>query len=387
MKKKLWVSLISLFFSSVIFASSKTIQDIKIIKLSTASRLQIAMDNVASPRIFTLTNPDRLVIDFNDDVILKPRLSTIALSPEIKNLRSGHPKPHVFRLVVEMKQSLASFKTLPQADKNVLMVDLKPLSKTIAHVDQALTHALLTAPRKDPVVVVIDPGHGGKDPGAVGIHGTQEKDIVLAIAERFAELVNQQPGMRAVLTRNGDYFVPLRNRLRLARKGKADLFIAIHADSYFNKQSHGTSVYALSQRGATSEAGRWLARRDNDSELGGVDLSELQDQSVLLRSVLIDLAQTATINDSLRLGSGLLKTLQNVTKLHYRHVEQAPFVVLKSPDIPSVLVETGFISNTDEELRLRNKNYQNQIAKALFEGVHQYTLRYLALAASKHEVA
>ncbi len=146
--------------------------------------------------------------------------------------------------------------------------------------------------------------------------------------------------MRAVLTRQGDYFVPLRDRLKLARKGKADVFIAIHADSYFNTRSIGASIYALSQRGATSEAARWLARRDNYSELGGVDLSELGDQSYLLRSVLIDLAQTATITDSLRLGTCMLDALDDITRLHYTRVEQAPFVVLKSPDIPSVLVET-----------------------------------------------
>lgn len=225
-------------------------------------------------------------------------------------------------------------------------------------------------------IVVIDPGHGGKDPGAKGEKGTDEKTVVLAIAKQLSTLINHKPHMHAVLTRNGDYFVTLRERLKLARKGKADLFIAIHADSYLNDKSTGASVYALSQRGATSEAARWLAKSENYSELGGVDLGELSDQSVVLRSVLIDLAQTATITDSLHLGQSILDSLNKVTELHYARVEQAPFVVLKSPDIPSILVEIGFISNPSEEIRLREKVYQAKVAQALFNGIQIYIKKY-----------
>jgi N-acetylmuramoyl-L-alanine amidase len=189
-------------------------------------------------------------------------------------------------------------------------------------------------------------------------------------------LIEAEPNMRAVLTRNGDYFVPLIDRIKLARKGKADLFIAIHADSYFNTSSSGASVYALSRGGATSVAAKWLAQRDNYSELGGVDLGELEDQSYLLRSVLIDLAQTATITDSMRLGKSVLHSLDDVTRLHYSRVEQAPFMVLKSPDIPSILVETGFISNAKEEMHLRDPRYQDQIAQALLNGVRTYFRKY-----------
>lgn len=231
-------------------------------------------------------------------------------------------------------------------------------------------------PLPRPFTVVIDAGHGGKDPGARGLRGTEEKIIVLGIAKKLAREINGTPHMRAVLTRKGDYFLPLRRRLVLARKDKADLFIAIHADAYFNNHATGASVYALSGRGATSEAARWLAQRENYSELGGVELNELKDRSPLVRSVLIDLAQTATNKDSLRLGNQVLYALDRVTSLHYRRVEQAPFIVLKSPDIPSILVETGFISNPREEYRLADTSYQNKIAHALFQGIRRYVEQY-----------
>jgi N-acetylmuramoyl-L-alanine amidase len=233
-----------------------------------------------------------------------------------------------------------------------------------------------------PLIIVIDAGHGGKDPGTIGTHGTREKDVVLSIAQRLAELINQDPKLHARLTRDGDYFVPLKDRLRLARKDKADLFVAIHADSYFNDQSTGASVYALSQHGASSMAARWLADRENHSELGGVDLNGLGDHSYLLRSVLIDLAQTATIVDSVNLGTDTLTSLESVTSLHYAHVEQAPFMVLKSPDIPSILVEVGFLSNQYEEQRLRDAGYRDKLANALLGGIHQYVAMHPMMASN-----
>jgi N-acetylmuramoyl-L-alanine amidase len=226
--------------------------------------------------------------------------------------------------------------------------------------------------------VMIDPGHGGKDTGAIGSSGTREKDVVLKISKQLADLINQQPDMHAALTRSGDYYVTLHNRLVCARKNKTDIYISIHADSYFNRWASGASVYALSKNGATSIAARWLARRDNYSELGGVSLRELNDQSSILRSVLIDLAQTVTVTDSLRLGRSLLNEINSVTMLHYSRVEQAPFMVLKSPDIPSVLVEVGFVSNPAEELRLRDNAYQHKIAVSLFNGIQRYQKKYAA---------
>jgi N-acetylmuramoyl-L-alanine amidase len=225
--------------------------------------------------------------------------------------------------------------------------------------------------------VIIDAGHGGKDSGAIGQSGTQEKKVVLRIAQALAHQLNATGKLRAVLTRNGDYFVPLRTRLQLARKGKADLFIAIHADAFTNPDSMGASIYALSAGGATGEAARWLAKRGNAAELGGVELDALQDHSQVLRSVLIDLAQTSTIKDSLLLGQTMLESMDEVTSLKYKHVEQAPFVVLKSPDIPSILIETGFITNPLEENRLADAFYQNKLATAIALGVERYAEKYL----------
>ncbi len=220
--------------------------------------------------------------------------------------------------------------------------------------------------------IVIDAGHGGKDPGAAGKNGAREKDVVLSIARLLMNKLNTLPNIQAHLTRDADVFVPLRTRLSIARKKKADLFIAIHADAYFEKDATGASVYALSQRGATSEAARWLAQRDNYSELGDVSLSALSDRDPVIRSVLVDLAQTATIQDSIRVGNHVLDALERISRLHYTHVERAPFVVLKSPDIPSILVETGFITNPREERRLQNPRYQEQLANALKMGVERY---------------
>lgn len=221
-------------------------------------------------------------------------------------------------------------------------------------------------------IIAIDAGHGGKDSGALGTSGAREKDVVLGIAKKLAKAINQQPNMRAVLTRNGDYFVPLRERLALARKGKADLFVAVHADAYFDKEAMGTSVYALSQRGATNEAARWLAQRENYSELGGVELDSVADRDPIVRSVLVDLAQTVTMQDSLRLGTLVLDALDDIASLHHSKVERAPFVVLKSPDIPSILVETGFITNPREEKRLTDPAYQEKVAEALHSGIEQF---------------
>ncbi len=230
------------------------------------------------------------------------------------------------------------------------------------------------APSQKKIIIVIDPGHGGKDPGAIGGRGTQEKHVVLNISKYLQQAINKQPGFEAVLTRKADYYVGLRRRLTLARKYKGDMFVAVHADAFNNPKAHGASVYALSRRGATSEAARWLAVRENSSELmGGVDLA---DKGNMLRSVLIDLSQTATIRSSLAIGKELIGALKPIAALHNKRVEQAAFVVLKSPDIPSLLVETGFISNSREELKLRSSAYQRKVADALMRGIKMYFTRY-----------
>jgi len=225
-------------------------------------------------------------------------------------------------------------------------------------------------PGTRPVVVAIDPGHGGEDPGAIGPTGLREKDVVLSIGRRLARLVDAQPGMRAHLVRTGDYFVPLQMRVVKARALKADLFVSIHADAWMQPTARGASVYALSLSGATSAAARWLAARENQADLiGGVNLNV---SDPILKQTLLDLSQTATINDSLRLGRTVLTELGRVNRLHKKQVEQAGFAVLKAPDIPSILVETAFISNPEEEQRLADHNQQERIAQSILDGIRRY---------------
>lgn len=374
-----------------IWADEARLTDIHVSNAGHSARMTLSLTQTAPYHIFSLENPHRMVVDFKETRLAMSLKKIQWNHSAIRSIRSGHPQANTLRLVFDLYYPIR-FKVLREGNQVFIDIDgdkEKAVATTAMAIDKAIAAettlvfqpkkpVTITAPAAKPFVIVIDPGHGGKDTGAIGNDGAQEKHVVLAIAKKLATLINQQSNMRAVLTRDGDYFVPLRGRLELARKGKADLFIAIHADSYFNDQASGASVYALSHRGATSEAARWLAKRENTSELGGVDLAELGDKSYVLRSVLIDLAQTATTTDSLRLGTSMLNALDDVTKLHYARVEQAPFVVLKSPDIPSILVETGFISNPSEEEKLRSPAYQEKIARALFDGVRGYMRKYVS---------
>lgn len=311
---------------------------------------------------FTLTGPVHWKIDFKPNANGSVFLILKVISDKPKPFKKTSQINNVFKKDID-----SLFVNLATEKKVVAVREEKPIpAKNLIHLE--------TKPHI--FTVVIDPGHGGKDSGARGQRGTNEKDVVLAIAKKLAYQINQKPNMRALLTRTGDYFVPLRQRLKLARKGDADLFVAIHADAFFNANAKGASVYALSEHGATSEAARWLSQRENYAVLDDVKLNALQDRSPMLRSVLIDLAQTATIKDSMRLGTRVLAALDDVSSLHKGNVEQAPFMVLKSPDIPSVLVETGFISNPMEELRLASSSYQDQIAHALCHGIDIYVRKY-----------
>ena len=228
------------------------------------------------------------------------------------------------------------------------------------------------------IVVVLDPGHGGEDPGAIGRRGTREKDVVLTIAKKLKSKFDDSTGFRIALTRDGDYFVPLDSRVQRARKLRADLFVSVHADAYIHPQANGSSVFALSERGATSSAARWLASRENEADLiGGVNLNS---RDGFLARTLLDLSQTAQINDSLKLGKLVLAELGEVNRLHKTVVEQAGFAVLKAPDIPSILVETAFISNPDEEKKLRDSGYQDKMADAIADGIKRYFSKNPALA-------
>ena len=231
------------------------------------------------------------------------------------------------------------------------------------------------------VIVALDPGHGGEDPGAVGPGGTREKDVVLQIAHRLRDRINQHPNMRAYLTRDSDFFVPLHIRVQKARKVQADLFISIHADAFFTARPQGASVFALSEKGASSSAARWMADKENSADLvGGLNVKAKDAQ---VQKALLDMSTTAQINDSLKLGSAMLGEIGSVGKLHKPRVEQAGFAVLKAPDIPSVLVETAFISNPDEEAKLRSEDYQVQLADALMRGIRRYFARNPPLARNR----
>ena len=231
------------------------------------------------------------------------------------------------------------------------------------------------------VIVALDPGHGGEDPGAIGPGGTREKDVVLQIALRLASRINQQPNMRAYLTRDADFFVPLHIRVQKARRVQADLFISIHADAFFTARPQGASVFALSDKGASSSSARWMADKENSADLvGGINVKAKDAQ---VQKALLDMSTTAQINDSLKLGSAMLGEIGNVGKLHKPRVEQAGFAVLKAPDIPSVLVETAFISNPDEEVKLRSDEYQVQLADALMRGITRYFARNPPLARNR----
>jgi N-acetylmuramoyl-L-alanine amidase len=231
------------------------------------------------------------------------------------------------------------------------------------------------------ITVAIDAGHGGEDPGARGARGTHEKEVTLAIAQRLKAVVDDEPNMRGVLIRDGDYFIPLHVRVAKARKVSADLFVSIHADAFIRPEARGSSVFALSERGATSAAARWLAKKENEADLiGGVNL-DVKDP--YLARTLLDLSQTATINDSLKLGKAVLNELGDINSLHKGAVEQAGFAVLKSPDIPSILVETAFISNPEEERRLNDDAYQEKMAKAILTGIRNYFAKNPPLAKSR----
>ena len=372
--RKACAVIITLLFAHNVFCA--TLQSIRI---NAGSKEQAILFNLSGNyqyRVFTLHHPERLVVDF-DKTIIPRRVKNFTVANElISKVRYGSPSRYTQRIVFDLKYPVAlssSRQRTNTADDTLVKIELqRDYTKSVLQKSVSQTRS---RPLRD-VIVIIDPGHGGKDPGAIGLRNSREKHIVLAIAKQLKNLIDKQPGMRAVLTRNGDYYVGLRERMEIARKHDGDIFVAIHADAFGNHDSHGASVFALSPRGATSEAARWLAEKENYSELGGVDLSSLDDKNDEIRTVLIDLSQTATISASLNMGSSVLNNLDRITTLHSKKVEQARFVVLKSPDIPSVLVETGFISNPKEERNLTNPNYQNKVSQAIFAGIKTYFWSY-----------
>ena len=346
--------------------------------------------------LFSVKDPERLVLDL-ENTELSAALAELhgkvtPDDPYIEKLRVGRNRPGVVRLVLDLKTEVnaQAFSLRPIAEYgHRLVLDLYPLvppdplatlieqSEKLSPAARAGTDAARTEePRRVErlATIVIDAGHGGEDPGALGRLGSREKDITLTIAKRLKGLVNAEPNMRALLTRDDDYFLPLHMRVDKARKVKADLFVSIHADAFVRAHARGSSVFALSERRATSEAARWLAKKENDADLiGGVSL-DVKDR--YLAQTLLDLSQTATMDHSLRLGKSVLRELGQVNMLHKARVEQASFAVLKAPDVPSILVETAFISNPDEERRLNDVAYQERLARAILVGIKQYLARH-----------
>jgi len=386
---------------------------------NTPDQTQMLFDVTSSPqhRVFLMNNPSRLVIDMRNTNV-KLALSQPAPShPLFSQVRVATKNKTDIRIVVDLKRDISSKNmslrtnsmnghrlvielldkaqntSAKVAEKSEIkatagpakMADSKPIEeKPVKESQKAATRKTATSPveptkvakRDKDIVVAVDAGHGGDDPGAHGQNGTEEKKITLAIARKLAELINQQPGMKAVLVRKGDYYVDLRKRMQIARAAKADLFISIHADAFQNSTVKGASVFTLSNKGATSEAARWLANSENASDLvGGVSLNDKED---VLASVLLDLSQTATQDASVNVARKVLKNFEHIGELHYASVQKAGFLVLKSPDVPSILVETAFISNPSEELKLVNTAHQSKIAGAIFNGVRSYFSKDIA---------
>jgi N-acetylmuramoyl-L-alanine amidase len=394
-------------------AQGATLLGVRVWPAAEYTRVTLEHDAPLGFTHFALDNPPRLVVDV-DGIELSPKFKELigkvdADDPFIANVRLGQNRPRVVRLVIELKQEIRPqvFAAAPVGPyQHRLVIDLQPLTPqdpllallrenetrggaavTGPQPPQATPHSPAAQPnesvveRESPqrsrparitrvITVAIDPGHGGEDPGAVGKRGTFEKNVTLSIARRLDRMMQTGSKMRVLLTRDGDYFVPLGQRVARARRVQADLFVSIHADAWIKPDARGSSVFALSERGATSTAAAWMARRENDADLiGGIDLGT-HDPGIA--RVLLDLSTTAQISESLRFGNAVLRELERVNDLHKPRVEQAGFAVLKAPDIPSILVETAFISNPQEELRLKDESYQQAMAQAMFRGIERY---------------
>lgn len=373
------------------------------------TRITLENDSKLKATHFLIKDPHRLVVDIEGvdlDLQLKSLIAKIdSNDPYIAQVRIAQNRPGVVRLVFDLKDEIHPqvFTLEPVGEyQHRLIFDLYPANARdpIAELLQKKIAPTPSEEKKKPnsenkvareeeaptnfnrmVTIAIDPGHGGEDPGAVGNGGSYEKNIVLSIARRLKAKLEQIPNVRVMLTRDGDYFVPLQVRVQKARKVQADLFVSIHADAFVEPTARGSSVFALSEKGASSTAARWLANKENAADLiGGINIKTKNQH---LASVLLDLSTTAQINDSLKLAKSVLSEIGNINKLHKAQVEQAGFAVLKAPDIPSILVETAFISNPEEEAKLTDNAYQDQMAEALSNGIRKYLIKNPTLAHRK----
>lgn len=393
------------------------------------TRVTLENDSDLKASHFVVKDPERLVVDI-EGLDLNPTLKQLVAKiqpndPYIKQVRVGQNRPNVVRLVFDLKEEINPqvFTLAPIGEyRHRLIFDLYPVNPPdpiaaligkgewskpevkppLAEVkpepipvQPGTAHAGTTPPEVQTakaeeekplaltrmITIALDPGHGGEDPGAIGRGGSREKDVVLSIAKRLKSRIEAQPNMRVLLTRDADYFVPLHVRVQKARKVQADLFVSIHADAWIESTARGSSVFVLSEKGASSTAARWLANKENAADLiGGVNIKTHDRQ---LAHVLLDLSTTAQINDSLKVGKAVLKEIGGINRLHKAAVEQAGFAVLKAPDIPSILIETAFISNPEEEAKLTDEAYQNQMADAVLKGIRKYFAKNPPLAKNR----
>lgn len=405
-------------------ASAAQILAVRVWPADDYTRVTLENDSILQATHFIIKDPERLVVDV-EGIDLNPTLKSLVAKiqsndPYIKQVRVGQNRPKVVRLVFDLKEEVKpQVFVLPPvgAYQHRLIFDLypvnpvDPIAALIEKGEWSLNtkpdaHAPLADPRPEAkpmpnevplarehprvepapgvtrlITIALDPGHGGEDPGAIGRGGSREKDVVLAIARRLKSKIEEQPNMRVMLTRDADYFVPLHMRVQKARKVQADLFVSIHADAFVESTARGSSVFVLSEKGASSTAARWLANKENSADMiGGVNI---KNQDRQLASVLLDLSTTAQINDSLKLGRAVLGEIGGINRLHKGAVEQAGFAVLKAPDIPSILIETAFISNPEEEAKLTDNAYQDQLADAVMKGIRSYFSKNPPLAKNR----
>lgn len=382
MKRSVWslLLLLSVCASSKVWAgSSAELMNARLWESPESTRLVLELSKSVDYRVMTLPNPDRLVIDINNITKRSQVFGKLNLSKSpLKGIRTARRNGNDLRVVLDLTEKVETKSFLLKANKKYnerLVFDLisetkKKQSKTT--LDKKIDSLSIHSSKRD-IIVVIDPGHGGEDPGAIGPNGIREKKVVLAVSKALKKKINAKKGYKAILTRESDYYIGLRERTRLARKFNADLLVSIHADAFRKPQAKGASVYAVSTRGATSEMARWLAKKENSADLiGGIDGLSLEDKDDVLAGVLLDLSSTASLTASLSVGSQVLSSMGRLAHLHKKTVQQAGFVVLKSPDIPSILVETGFISNPYEAKRLKSGTYQKQLAETIHKGVVRY---------------
>ncbi len=409
-------------------AQSATVNGVRVWRAPDHTRFVLDLDAPVQHSLTFANNPDRIILDIPASS-LNAGLNTLPLADTpVLAVRSYVQNKTDLRLVLDLKTKIAPNSFLLKAHSGMhdrLVIDLydepatpasttpastttaaaekpvvAPVTATVpANKNPATANPVTTAPAatvkpvtapvvvveptpapasvdlqgKRTIVIAVDAGHGGEDPGAMGPNRIREKEVTLAIAKELIAAINAQPGFSGKLTRTGDYFIPLKKRRDIARNMKADLFVSIHADAFSKASARGASVFALSRNGATSETARFLAERENESDLiGGVGNISLDDKDQVLAGVLVDLSMTATLNSSLQVGHHVLNSMGGIAHLHKRHVEQAGFVVLKAPDVPSILVETGFISNPDESRKLATPAYRKQMAGSVFKGIRQY---------------